>query len=269
MPAKKQSRGTCIYCGAVYTRAGTTKHLAVCSERQAAIEATEQAGGAKESLYHLVARSAYSNDFWLHLEIAGSRTLNDLDHYLRAIWLECCGHLSQFSIGGWQGDEIDMRLRIAQVFKPDVELTHIYDFGTSSYTLIKAVGTRTGNPTTSHPIALMARNLMPENKCIECGQPAGWLCIECLIENDIWGVLCETHVKTHHTRVTVSQSHSLTRRASVYVGIQARPIHRTDLRDQESVFMGTITALYLSPLNSFTASSMAEMFSTGVVACTL
>ena len=29
-----------------------------------------------------------------------SDTLADLDDFLRAIWLECCGHLSEFTIGG-------------------------------------------------------------------------------------------------------------------------------------------------------------------------
>ena len=32
--------------------------------------------------------------------MCGSATLEELDHYLRTIWLECCGHLSQFTIGG-------------------------------------------------------------------------------------------------------------------------------------------------------------------------
>ena len=65
----------------------------------------------------------------------GSATLGDLDDYLRAIWLECCGHLSQFSIGGWRGEEIPMSTRVERVFEPGIEVTHIYDFGTSSETL--------------------------------------------------------------------------------------------------------------------------------------
>ncbi|MDS4070322.1 MAG: hypothetical protein RKO24_11955, partial [Candidatus Competibacter sp.] len=59
------------------------------------------------------------------------------------------------------------------------------------------VGTRQGKPTTTHPIALMARNLMPEAKCIQCDEPAAWLCMECLIEHEVWGTLCDKHAKTH------------------------------------------------------------------------
>ena len=76
----------------------------------------------------------------------GSATLADLDHYLRAIWLECCGHLSRFSVGGWDGAEISKRRRVEQVFRLGLELVHIYDFGTSSETLIKVVDGRKGKP---------------------------------------------------------------------------------------------------------------------------
>jgi len=127
----------------------------------------------------------------------GSATLKDLDGYLRAIWLECCGHLSRFSSGGWQGKEIPKKRQADEIFESGVELTHIYDFGTSSVTLIKAVGTRKGKPTTSCPIVLMARNLMPECECIKCKQPAIWLCMECLTEENVWGALCDEHKETH------------------------------------------------------------------------
>ena len=56
---------------------------------------------------------------------------------------------------------------------------------------------REGKPTTAKPLALMARNRMPEAKCIECDRPAKWLCQECLIEENKWGVLCDKHKKTH------------------------------------------------------------------------
>ncbi len=74
-----------------------------------------------------------------------------------------------------------------QVLKPGVEVTHIYDFGTSSETLIRAVAVREGRPTSSRPIALMARNSRPEENCMECGQAVTKLCLECLYEEEKWG----------------------------------------------------------------------------------
>ena len=195
MARKKQTRGNCAFCNREMTRGGISRHLASCPKRGEAIAAAQD--GQPETLYHLVVRDAYQGDFWLHLEINGRSTLHDLDYYLRGIWLECCGHMSQFSVGGWRGREISMTRTIASVFAPDVELTHIYDFGSSSETLIKAVGERKGRPLTDNPIYLMARNNMPDMVCDECDGIAGWYCADCLIEQGEWITVCEEH-RTEH-----------------------------------------------------------------------
>ena len=197
MARRKQTRGSCAYCERKMTRGGMSRHLQTCTRRQEAVASVSQKRGINKSLYHLQVQDAWGGDFWLHLEMPGSATLEDLDHYLRAIWLECCGHLSQFSLGGWGSDEIPMHTRVNRIFELSMELTHIYDFGTSSETLVKAVAVREGKATTSHPVALMARNDQPEAYCIECGQPASRLCMECLYEDDEPGMLCDKHAKTH------------------------------------------------------------------------
>jgi hypothetical protein len=179
------------------TRTGLTKHLSSCVHRQEAIAASDAKRGSAQALYHLLVQDAWGGDFWLHLEMNGSAQLADLDHYLRAIWLECCGHLSEFLAGSRRGREISSKLRADQVFASQRELTHIYDFGTSSETLIKCVSVRQGKPLTTHPIVLMARNNIPEVFCMECGRAASLLCLECMYEHDESGMLCAQHAKTH------------------------------------------------------------------------
>ncbi|CDI03814.1 conserved hypothetical protein [Candidatus Competibacter denitrificans Run_A_D11] len=197
MPRKPQSKGKCVYCGYETTKGSMTKHLSTCSQRRSTIEQSDSTQGASEPVYHLRVQSLDVSDFWLHLEIRGSAPLKELDRYLRAIWLECCGHLSQFGRGGGWDNKVAKTRQIQAVFTPEVELVHIYDFGTTSETSIKMAGLRQGKPTTKHPIALMARNLMPEAQCTQCGKPAVWLCIECLIEHEVWGTLCDEHIKQH------------------------------------------------------------------------
>lgn len=180
-------------------KGGMSRHLASCAARQ---EAIEQAGETSDPFYkffyHLRVEDAWRKDFWLHLEINAFATLSDLDYYLRGIWLDCCGHLSRFSVGGWSGREIPKKTQIVHIFDRGTELTHIYDFGTSSETLIKAVGTRHhGTALTDQPIFLMARNEPPEAACMECGQPATWLCLECLYELEEPGTLCDQHAEVH------------------------------------------------------------------------
>lgn len=197
MAKRAQSKGQCQYCGATVAKGTATRHLAACPERKTIMEKAAQASKKAETLYYLRVQDAYDKSFWLDLEARASTTLEELDGYLRAIWLECCGHMSQFSFGGWQGQEIPMRQTIGKVLRLGDTLTHIYDFGTSSYTLVKLVETRKGAPTTPFPIDLMMRNFMPETACQECDQPAQWFCVECQIEDQCPGLLCDQHAEDH------------------------------------------------------------------------
>ncbi|MCH8960855.1 MAG: hypothetical protein IH820_05895 [Bacteroidetes bacterium] len=197
MARKKQTRGHCAYCGREMTRGGLARHVATCAERQARIAQAGKKRGREETLYHLQVQDAWGGDYWLHLEMAGSTTLEDLDYYLRAIWLECCGHLSRFSIGGRRGREIPMSTTLSRFFEPGLELLHIYDYGTTSETLVKVVAEREGKATMPHAVALMARNDAPEVSCVECERPAKWLCMECLYEYEEPGALCDEHAESH------------------------------------------------------------------------
>ena len=200
MAGRPQAKGECAYCGAVAAKGAMTKHLAACAKRSEAVGAAERGGGARETLLHLRVEDQYSKAFFLDLEMRASAPLKKLDDYLRAIWLECCGHLSEFSAGGWGGGKIGMRRAAGEVFRPGTAITHVYDFGTSSVTLVRLAGSREGAPVTKHPIALLARNVMPEEACMECGAPATRLCLGCVSEQDGSGMLCAAHAKTHGHR---------------------------------------------------------------------
>jgi hypothetical protein len=105
--------------------------------------------------------------------------------------------LSEFTIGGFGGQTIPKSWTADKALEPGMTLTHLYDFGSTSYTQIKVAGKRYGKPLGRHGIALLARNLPPVFPCIECGQPGTWLCMECLIEEQTSGILCDAHVENH------------------------------------------------------------------------
>ena len=202
MSRKPQSRGKCQYCGEETAKSGMTRHLAQCSKRAQAIQTAQAGKQPEETLWHVRVQNAYGKEFWLDLEMRGSATLEKLDAYLRAIWLECCGHLSKFTVGGWGGFDIGKARKAEDVFSKETKLLHLYDFGTTSETEIHAVGSRKGKATTKHPLALMSRNNMPEMRCKECDKPATHLRLECLYEADeaeTW-CLCDEHAEDHpHT----------------------------------------------------------------------
>lgn len=208
MTNRKQSRGACVYCGKEMTRGGLARHLRTCPQRQQAISAADARRGKGQTLYHLQVQDAWTGQHWLHLEMRGNATLDDLDTYLRAIWLECCGHLSAFEIGGVHytqliddgmgfSDDQSMNVRVHRLFQPSMEIPYEYDFGTTSELLIKVVDQRQGKPTTENPIDLMARNVFEPPPCAQCDQPAEFVCAECIWEDEEGAVLCAIHADEH------------------------------------------------------------------------
>ena len=197
MPRGKLSKGKCAYCDLEFTRRGVAKHLNFCPQRLDAVTKATEKKRRPISLYHLHIQAVGISAYWMELEMEGTATLEILDDYLRDIWLECCDHMSGFYAGGRYRGEIRMSQKVDSIFAPGVKLTHIYDFGTESETLVKVLGVRVGHSVTPHPIALMARNMIPVGECIDCGQPASWFCLKCLYEDEVWGTLCDEHVKTH------------------------------------------------------------------------
>ncbi|HEX5438520.1 MAG TPA: hypothetical protein VFW98_15310 [Gemmatimonadaceae bacterium] len=69
------------------------RHLQTCEARAERIATANRRSRPSGTLLHLQIQDAYAGQYWLHLEMAGSAALSTLDAYLRAIWLECCGHL--------------------------------------------------------------------------------------------------------------------------------------------------------------------------------
>ena len=193
----KQARGICSYCGDEVVKQSVEKHLAKCAPRQAAIAA---AAGESETLVHLRAEPTHSKKFFLDLEVRGSATLKDLDHYLRAIWLECCGHLSEFNYTAWDDSDIPRTKKLSAAFKEGDSLVHLYDMGSTSETQLRTISVRTGIPTTPNPMVLLVRNKMPESECELCGVEATLYCTECLMEGE-WVTLCEDCWEKHgHTK---------------------------------------------------------------------
>ncbi len=97
---KETSKGICNFCEGEFDKGKMTQHLKYCKQRTAdiAVEA-EDSTKQKTKLFHLIVEGRYNPQYWMHLEIPASEPLQTLDSFLRDIWLECCGHLSEFRIG--------------------------------------------------------------------------------------------------------------------------------------------------------------------------
>lgn len=204
--SKIKTEGKCCYCQKNFSKMAIKKHLDSCDERKKSIEKEEEKNSKREKYFCISVEDAYSAGYWLYLDISSSSTLEDIDQFLRDIWLECCGHLSAFYINNetydnnpedlFEDDSMaeGMDIKIKDILNTGMQFTYDYDFGTTTSLKLKAISEREGNKR-KNGIELMARNLPPEIKCSSCGLIAKHVCVECIYDNEGW--LCGKCVKTH------------------------------------------------------------------------
>ena len=199
------SKGTCSYCAGSYAKSAISRHLQACQARKKENDSPTENGSGKErarTIFHLKVEGLYQPMYWLHIEIPAKATLEDLDRFLRAVWLECCGHLSSFEIAGesFISEKIEpgdrsMSVALEKVMAPGMKFEYIYDFGTSTELLITVISARKGFAQDKDAVRIMARNEPPEIKCDVCGKPATGVC--CVCSDEDAGRVCEECGKKH------------------------------------------------------------------------
>jgi len=74
----------------------------------------------------------------MHVAVPATAPLSKLDDFLRHTWLECCGHLSAFEIGGKRyasepmDEEMSMRTRVSEVLEVEDPIKGNYTLEVSS-----------------------------------------------------------------------------------------------------------------------------------------
>ena len=205
--------GDCYRCGETYTKRGMSRHIRAC---------LPDADG--ETTLHLRIAGERLTDYWLHLAVEAGTTLATLDGFLRRLWLECCNHMSAFTIAntryekpylddepgiGLGVDRRPMDVPIGSVVDAGTEVAYEYDFGSTTALEIRVVDVGGWNPgtltargidavtTDTDEISLLARNHEPKISCGPCGEPAQRVCQTCLWRRgpDAW--MCEECADAH------------------------------------------------------------------------
>lgn len=158
----KSAKGNCYLCGAELGKTAMKNHL---------LKDHDGESGQECRLFRI--EGAYDKNYWLYVDIPVDKTLNALDKFLRKIWLECCGHLSEFRGAG-------KSTKVGRLSEGD-QFLHLYDFGSTTETLITVMGT-TWRPPQKEAVRLLARNEPPQFSCGKCGAPAEYVDTESL-----WG----------------------------------------------------------------------------------
>ncbi len=202
---KQSSTGTCSFCGDTFGKRAMAKHVQTCKRRQTA-SSVGKGKPRPTKIFHLVVEGRYAPEYWMHLEAPAADTLQMLDQFLRNAWLECCGHLSAFTIEGeryavqpmndfFSGlREKSMNFPLSRVLNPGLKFRHEYDFGSTTELALKVVSEREGEYR-GKDVQVLARNHAPEILCQLCDKPAVAICTQCIYEDEGW--LCEEHAEEH------------------------------------------------------------------------
>lgn len=199
--------GKCSFCGGTYSKAAMRKHLESCM-----ITKKPSGSARKGNTFHIVVEGADYPEYWMHLEANADAILEDLDSFLRDTWLECCGHMSAFTIqktryiagsgidsmwvdiGFTLGGKKDMDIALGKVLAPGLKFYHEYDFGTTTELVLKVVSEHEGAPE-HKSIRILARNEPSRILCNVCGKIAALVCSECIYKGKGW--LCDKCGRKH------------------------------------------------------------------------
>ncbi len=196
--------GRCFLCGATLPRAQMQAHLTACRPQQ---EGTTP-------LFLLFVQDAYFPEtYWLFLEAAQEAPLAALDDFLRRLWVDCCGHYSQFVIEGQtygrrpKASPVDLVLDeyahllpmeqpLRALLHPGQQVAYTYDDAWFTELHLQVLASYTGQPAEGG-VRLLARNYKPRRTCRQCQREATWLftntwplepyCTEHAQQHPAWG----------------------------------------------------------------------------------
>ena len=177
MTIATENEGTCFLCHHNFSDVAMPNHLQNCAKTNA-LSHNKKANLIKNFRIKIFS----GKEFWLYIDISTNAKLQDLDDFLRIIWVECCDHLSAFYINR---TSCDMKKTINNVFIKGTNFYYDYDFGSTTRLQGKVIAWYQG--VVNNKIRLLARNNMPSLKCSTCAVKPKFICQSC---NDLCCSIC-------------------------------------------------------------------------------
>ena len=182
-----KSTGQCLYCEKEFSQKEIGKHLAKHIADQEKNDASKKA----HTYCHI---EVESNEMFLHLLVKGDATMNKIDNFLKDIWLECCGHMSNF---GHDNFKVSMNHKVKDIFKTRVKIYHDYDYGDTTTVFLK--GLKNYQLSLKEDTILLSRNEPLKIMCATCKtEPAINICVSCWY--DEYAFFCESCSEKHEEK---------------------------------------------------------------------
>ncbi|HEY2811206.1 MAG TPA: hypothetical protein VGJ00_07470 [Rhabdochlamydiaceae bacterium] len=177
---KIKTQGKCQKCGEMCSPAKATTHLLKCTASSPVLSQP-----STEGFLVRASDAGQPNLYWMYIAIPKDLSLGKLDQFLRNIWLECCGHLSEFTIGNRRymshtesgNPSQSMKNKMDQILSPGMILDYVYDMGSSTELELEVIDKLSTCP--QKEIALLMRNDPPPFFCTSCKKPPEVICSMC------------------------------------------------------------------------------------------
>jgi hypothetical protein len=176
MGTEIKSEGKCIYCGETFSQKEITKHLITHLKK------IEKEKTAESKPAYLLDIS--DGKYFLQVLVNGTASFKTLDTFLRKIWLECCGHMSNFSHKHFK---ISMNHKFEDVLSPNLKFRYIYDYG-STTELDNQMKGRFVVPVNNN-VMLLSRNEPLNIMCLNCKAKTATVC--CVVHIYDGGFYCD------------------------------------------------------------------------------
>ncbi|EKQ52284.1 MULTISPECIES: SEC-C metal-binding domain-containing protein [unclassified Clostridium] len=183
-------KGKCYYCNKELTERTIKRHMKSCTAMKKNIEEKTLQKGRKRKQFIISVKPKYeASEYCIYLSIDASLGLVHIDQFIRDVWVECCGHLSGFTINREFYQDDDMNIKISEVLSVGEKFEYEYDFGSTTYLNLEVVDVIDVSKEFTQ-IEIIARNNEIEYKCEKCGEKAKyfnheeseWLCENCINE---------------------------------------------------------------------------------------
>ena len=180
-----QTEGQCVFCNEYFSQKEIGRHLSTHLKRKEKEDEVKQTN----LFNHIVVEADF---MFLQLLIKSTCEMEEIDNFLRDIWLECCGHESGFHIK--RGEEIEMEEIVGNVLSPKTKIYHDYDYGTTTRTFIQSI--KVYDLDFDDDIVLLSRNEPLKIMCSICNKKAATvLCSVCMWDSESF--FCKTCAKKH------------------------------------------------------------------------
>ena len=202
MPANTTMAGVCHLCHDEVDGDRIRRHLIRCISDLTGLQPSQTLSRRNPRKTAYISVRAPNRPHWMELGVRCDVTLRELDQFLRAVWLECCGHLSHFTINGVEYSVVvpmpgenrnfepeskreaswrHMGRSISAAIPPLTAFHHEFDYGSTTELelehlavfgeLIQKVAPT--QPWHGGKIVILARN-QSQRGCLRCGRPAQW-----------------------------------------------------------------------------------------------